>query len=251
MSSLRLPFVSLDTRAAPKVVDRATWGAACEELLVREKANLRESDALAAARRRLPMTPVPRDVQVVGADGPVPLVNAFEGRRQLVGYFHMWHDGNGRGTSSARAARSSPPRSSGRSTCTVATSPWPSSAKGPTRRAGRTPTSCRTGCPGGRPGEPTDWSPDGTSGFSAASCATATMSTRRGGPPVAALRRWPGATTCWTVRSTAGRRAGRTRPRVGRSRSASEASQFRTAGRPTIQWSVTDEPVVDGVPHCH
>ena len=93
MSSLRLPFVPLDARAAPKVVDRATWAAACDELLVREKANLRESDALAAARRRLPMTPVPHDVQVVGADGPVPLVNAFEGRRQLVGYFHMWHDG--------------------------------------------------------------------------------------------------------------------------------------------------------------
>jgi predicted dithiol-disulfide oxidoreductase (DUF899 family) len=30
-----------------------------------------------------------------------------------------------------------------------------------------------------------------------------------------------------------------------------EASQFRTAGRPTIQWSVTDEPVTDAVPHCH
>ena len=30
-----------------------------------------------------------------------------------------------------------------------------------------------------------------------------------------------------------------------------EASQFRTAGRPTIQWSVTDEPVTDATAHCH
>ena len=39
------------------------------------------------------MTPVPRDVEIVGPDGSVPLVEAFEGRRQLLGYFHMWHDG--------------------------------------------------------------------------------------------------------------------------------------------------------------
>jgi predicted dithiol-disulfide oxidoreductase (DUF899 family) len=30
-----------------------------------------------------------------------------------------------------------------------------------------------------------------------------------------------------------------------------EASQFRTAGRPTIQWSVTDELVAEGAAHCH
>ena len=39
------------------------------------------------------MTEVPADVTVVGADGRIPFVDAFEGRRQLVGYFHMWHDG--------------------------------------------------------------------------------------------------------------------------------------------------------------
>ena len=36
----------------PPVVDRATWQAARNELLVREKAHTREGDALAAARRR-------------------------------------------------------------------------------------------------------------------------------------------------------------------------------------------------------
>jgi len=52
MSSLRLPFAPLDTRATPEVVDRSTWSAAVEDLLVREKANLRESDRLSAERRR-------------------------------------------------------------------------------------------------------------------------------------------------------------------------------------------------------
>jgi Bacterial protein of unknown function (DUF899) len=39
----------------PPVVDLATWQAARDELLVREKAHTREGDAIAAARRRLPM----------------------------------------------------------------------------------------------------------------------------------------------------------------------------------------------------
>jgi predicted dithiol-disulfide oxidoreductase (DUF899 family) len=39
----------------PPVVDLATWQAARDELLVREKAHTREGDAIAAARHRLPM----------------------------------------------------------------------------------------------------------------------------------------------------------------------------------------------------
>ncbi len=56
----------------PPVVDLATWQAARDELLVREKANTREGDALAAARRRLPMVELDGAVEVVGHDGPVP-----------------------------------------------------------------------------------------------------------------------------------------------------------------------------------
>lgn len=78
--------------ALPPVVDRATWRAARDELLAREKAHTREGDAIAAARRRLPMTRMPA-VTVTGASGPVPLLDVFEGRRMLFGYFHMWHDG--------------------------------------------------------------------------------------------------------------------------------------------------------------
>jgi predicted dithiol-disulfide oxidoreductase (DUF899 family) len=36
---------------------------------------------------------VDSQIPLVGADGQVPLVDVFEGRRQLLVYFHMWHDG--------------------------------------------------------------------------------------------------------------------------------------------------------------
>ncbi|WP_405833401.1 DUF899 family protein [Streptomyces sp. NBC_01176] len=77
----------------PPVVDLATWQAAREELLVREKAHTREGDALAAARRRLPMVELDGTVEVVGPDGPVPFLDLFQGRDELVVYQHMWHDG--------------------------------------------------------------------------------------------------------------------------------------------------------------
>ena len=45
----------LGTSALPAVVDRAIWQAELDKLRVREKAHTREGDAIAAARRRLPM----------------------------------------------------------------------------------------------------------------------------------------------------------------------------------------------------
>ena len=50
---------------APKVVDRSTFRAELDALRVREKAHTREGDAIAAARRRLPMVEV---------DGATPLI---------------------------------------------------------------------------------------------------------------------------------------------------------------------------------
>ena len=44
--------------STPEVVDRDTWKSGVEELRTREKAHTREGDAIAAARRRLPMTEV-------------------------------------------------------------------------------------------------------------------------------------------------------------------------------------------------
>ena len=77
----------------PPVVDLATWQAARAELLVREKAHTRAGDAIAAARRRLPMVEFDGTVEVVGPDGPVPFLDLFQGRDELVVYKHMWHDG--------------------------------------------------------------------------------------------------------------------------------------------------------------
>ncbi|MCB5167663.1 DUF899 domain-containing protein [Streptomyces bambusae] len=77
----------------PPVVDPATWQAARAELLVREKAHTREGDAIAAARRRLPMVEFDGKAEVTGPDGPVPFLDLFQGRNELVVYKHMWHDG--------------------------------------------------------------------------------------------------------------------------------------------------------------
>jgi predicted dithiol-disulfide oxidoreductase (DUF899 family) len=78
---------------SPPVVDLATWQAARDALLLREKAHTREGDAIAAARRRLPMVEIDGTVALAGPDGPVPFRDLFQGRAELVVYQHMWHDG--------------------------------------------------------------------------------------------------------------------------------------------------------------
>jgi predicted dithiol-disulfide oxidoreductase (DUF899 family) len=77
----------------PEVTDRATWQAQLDNLLVREKAHTREGDAIAAARRRLPMVEMDSSIPVTGEHGQVPLLEVFEGRRQLIAYYHMWETG--------------------------------------------------------------------------------------------------------------------------------------------------------------
>jgi predicted dithiol-disulfide oxidoreductase (DUF899 family) len=80
--------------AAPAAVDRATFQAQIEALRVREKAHTHEGDAIAAARRRLPMVAVERELSLIGPKGTVPLLDVFEGRRQLIAYYFMWHTGH-------------------------------------------------------------------------------------------------------------------------------------------------------------
>ena len=84
---------SSHTSALPVVVDRATWQAKLDTLLVREKAHTHEGDAIAAARRRLPMVEVDSTIPLIGPNGPVTLLEVFEGRKLLMAYFHMWHAG--------------------------------------------------------------------------------------------------------------------------------------------------------------
>jgi predicted dithiol-disulfide oxidoreductase (DUF899 family) len=78
----------------PPVVSRREWLAAIDTLRVREKAHTREGDAIAAARRRLPMTEVDPSAPLVGGKGHVPLIEVFEGRTELFVSYHMWHDGH-------------------------------------------------------------------------------------------------------------------------------------------------------------
>jgi predicted dithiol-disulfide oxidoreductase (DUF899 family) len=82
-----------DTPALPAVVDRATFQAELDALRIREKAHTREGDAIAAARRRLPMVEVHPTITLIGPYGPVTLLEVFEGRRQLIAYYFMWHPG--------------------------------------------------------------------------------------------------------------------------------------------------------------
>ena len=77
----------------PAAVDRATFQAELDRLRVREKAHTREGDAIAAARRRLPMVEVDATIALIGPDGPLTLLDAFEGRRQLIAYYYMWYPG--------------------------------------------------------------------------------------------------------------------------------------------------------------
>src|SRR5712675_2255014 len=83
-----------DELGAPKIVDRSTFQAELDALRVREEAHTREGDAIAAARRRLPMVEVDPSLELTGPHGPLTLLEAFEGRRQLIAYYFMWWAGH-------------------------------------------------------------------------------------------------------------------------------------------------------------
>src|SRR4051812_14106422 len=70
----------------PPIVSQQEWEAAHQEMLVKEKELFRARDALAAERRRMPRMEVQKDYRFEGPDGPVSLLDLFEGRRQLIIY---------------------------------------------------------------------------------------------------------------------------------------------------------------------
>jgi predicted dithiol-disulfide oxidoreductase (DUF899 family) len=92
-SSDTVPATGGDSKALPRIVDRKTWQAEVDALLVMEKAHTRGGDAIAAARRRLPMVEVDAGIKLVGPNGPVTLLETFDGRQQLVAYYHMFFPG--------------------------------------------------------------------------------------------------------------------------------------------------------------
>jgi hypothetical protein len=60
-----------NTPSLPAAVDRATFQADLDRLRVREKAHTREGDAIAAARRRLPMVEIDANLALIGSHGPL------------------------------------------------------------------------------------------------------------------------------------------------------------------------------------
>lgn len=77
----------------PPVVDAAAWQAAWAAMLAKEKAATRAHDALAAERRRMPWMVVEKDYVFDGPDGPLSLLDLFEGRRQLIVYRAFFEPG--------------------------------------------------------------------------------------------------------------------------------------------------------------
>jgi predicted dithiol-disulfide oxidoreductase (DUF899 family) len=88
------PAAGGNVASLPATVDRATFQAELDRLRVREKAHTREGEAIAAARRRLPMVEVDASTELIGPNGALTLLDAFDGRRQLIAYYFMWHPGH-------------------------------------------------------------------------------------------------------------------------------------------------------------
>jgi predicted dithiol-disulfide oxidoreductase (DUF899 family) len=74
----------------PQVVSAAEWQRAHEAMRAKEKEATRARDALAAERRRLPIARIEKDYVFDGPNGKTPLIDLFEGRRQLMLYHFMF-----------------------------------------------------------------------------------------------------------------------------------------------------------------
>ena len=78
----------------PPIVDKQEWERAHRQLLEKEKEATRARDALAAERRRQPMTEFETGFTFDGPEGEVGFLDLFEGRRQLIVY-HFWFPEDG------------------------------------------------------------------------------------------------------------------------------------------------------------
>lgn len=77
----------------PPVVSADEWEAARQQLLLKEKAQTRARDALAAERRRMPWTPVDKAYTFDGPNGKLTLRDLFDNRRQLIIYRAFFEPG--------------------------------------------------------------------------------------------------------------------------------------------------------------
>lgn len=76
--------------AIPPIVDLPQWQQALATQQQLESDLAAQAKSVAAARRRLPMTPVQGDYTFTGAKGETSFVELFDGHRQLVAYHFMF-----------------------------------------------------------------------------------------------------------------------------------------------------------------
>jgi predicted dithiol-disulfide oxidoreductase (DUF899 family) len=74
----------------PRLASQDEWLAARKDLLKEEKEVTLRREALNARRRELPMVKLDKDYVFEGIDGKASLLDAFEGRRQLIVYHFMF-----------------------------------------------------------------------------------------------------------------------------------------------------------------
>jgi predicted dithiol-disulfide oxidoreductase (DUF899 family) len=79
----------------PPIVSADEWRRSHDALLDKEKNATRARDALAAERRRQPMTELSPDYRFDGPGGEVTLLDLFDGRPQLILY-HFWFPPGGK-----------------------------------------------------------------------------------------------------------------------------------------------------------
>lgn len=81
---------SRSTLPMPPVVDATAWNAALKEQEQVEDELMEHTLIAAAARRRMPMTPVQGTYTFTGSEGEVSFADLFAGQRQLVVYHFMY-----------------------------------------------------------------------------------------------------------------------------------------------------------------
>jgi predicted dithiol-disulfide oxidoreductase (DUF899 family) len=74
----------------PPIVSPEVWAQARKALLDKEKELTKLRDEVNAERRRLPMVRITKPYVFEGPNGPVSLLDLFEGRPQLVMHHFMW-----------------------------------------------------------------------------------------------------------------------------------------------------------------
>lgn len=74
----------------PPIVSAEEWQRARDELLIEEKRATRAEDAIAARRRRLPMVRFD-NYTFTGPDGPITLLDLFDGNNELAVYQFMYN----------------------------------------------------------------------------------------------------------------------------------------------------------------